>query len=435
MNKKIFLWVLFFFTAVAYAEEYSFDVDEYEEKSYEFNGNIRLNSIFIYNNRNSKLFILKYYNRERDDYSLMYYIRPELFLKYNYDKISFNCGGNLNLYNIDNEWDNKETLYECNLNYSPENFSIDIGKKNLIWGKGYIWNPVSYAGRQKNVDDIDAALEGYYLLNLKWVKSFESCLSNIAINFVILPSYNKFNEDFDNIYTDYEDLGYENNYYETTHFITKLYGLLFNTDIGFYLLLNHRNSNKAGIDFSKNLLTSWEIHFEYSYENRYTQYYMDESGAVENKTRQNNNFLAGTRYLTDNEITFILEYLHNSGGLTKDQSDIFYNQIEFSLNNGTAVSYYKKNSLYLNRQFVSKDYIYFKAIRPQPFDILYFTPSFYSVFNFTDRSQISTIEFKYTGITDFEFILKGSFLSGSSLTQYSEKVSRQKYNFQLRYYF
>ncbi len=435
MKKNISLLFLLFFMTGAYAEDYSFDVDDYEEKIWEINGNIRLNSIYINNNKNSKLFMLKYYNREKGDYSRTHYIRPELFIKLNYDDFSFNSGGNFNLYYIEEEWDHKETLYECNLNYSPGSLSFNIGKKNLMWGKGYIWNPVSYAGRQKNVDDVDEALEGYYLLNIKWVKTLESNLRNIAVNFIVLPSYKKINNDYNNMYTDYEGLNYENKYNGTTHFITKLYGLLFNTDIDLYLLLNHRNSNKTGIDFSKNLLTSWEIHFEYSYENRYTQYFMDESGTVVNRTKQNNNFLAGTRYLTENEITYILEYLHNSGGLTKEQSDTFYNQIDSSLNSGTSISYYKMNSVYLNRQFLSKDYIYFKATRPQPFDILYFTPSLYFVFNLTDRSQISTIEFKYTGITDLEFILKGSYLYGPSLTQYGEKISRQKYDFQLKYYF
>ncbi|MBN2038674.1 MAG: hypothetical protein JW864_01435 [Spirochaetes bacterium] len=430
------LVLLFLFTAWSYSEEYSFDVEEYEEQIYEINGNIKVNPVVIYSNRDSKLFRLKYYNSEYDDnFSDMYYFIPELFVKLNYEKLSFNAGGNAKVYNVDNKWDYEKTLYECSLNFSPWNLSFDLGRKSLIWGKGYIWNPVSYAGRQKNVDDVEAALEGYWLFNMQWVKSFESALQNLAVNFVVLPSYKKINKDYENIFTDFENLDYENEYYETTHFITKIYALILNTDFDIYVLLNHKNSNKYGADFSKNLLANWEIHFEYSYESKYTKYYLDENGTLADKNQRINNYLAGTRYLTDNEITFIFEYLHNAGGFTKDETDIFYDEIDAALESGAAVPYYKKSALFLNRQFVSKDYLYLKISKPQPFDILYFTPAIFSVYNITDKSLTSSAEFKYTGIDDLEISLKGSYLYGPSSSQYGEKISGQKYYLHLRYYF
>jgi len=418
MKKKTFI-ILLFLCFNLYADVYDFDVNSFEKKFFEFNGNIRLNYIYNKNNKSSEIYNLKY--KEKENYSDYFSIRTESFLKLNYKDFSYFINGNINYYKKENSWEFDEILYENYLIYKKNNYNIYLGKKSLKWGKGYVWNPVNFSGKQKDIDDIDASLEGYYLFNYEYIKSYNSDFKNISFNFIILPADKNLNSDYEK--------------YNTVNFITKLYALYYNNDIDIYALVNNKEDKKIGFDFARNLLTNWEIHFEYSYYNNFKQYFMNNNGILDNRIKSTNNFLIGTRYLTKNEVTYIFEYLHNSEGLTNAQTDLFYKTYYNAINNNNNISYYKNTLSEFSKQFISKDYLYLKLSANQPYDILYFTPSFYSLYNINDKSVNNSLELKYTGITNLELLVKSSYLSGKSFSQYGEKINEQKYDFQLKYYF
>ena len=82
-----------------------------------------------------------------------------------------------------------------------------------------------------------------------------------------------------------------------------------------------------------------------------------------------------------------------------------------------------------------RDYIYLRASRKEPFDILYFTPSATVILNVNDKSFSLSPELLYTGITNLELRLKASFLSGQCLSEYGEKQNDYKAELRARYYF
>lgn len=421
MKKYLLLFLFILFAGAASSADYSFDLSEIEKKPYEFSGDIRFAPFLSRTNQASDIFKLKYYNQTNDAYIYGGYLKPELFFKYTIRQFSYNISGNAALSYADKQWQFDKNLYENYVSYKTDNLSLELGKRSLKWGKGYIWNPTSYGGRQKDVDDVDAALEGYYLLNAEWVKSFDSTLSNLALDFSVIPA----NE---NVNPDYSETAVIN-------YAVKAYFLFYNTDIDFYLLLNNMETNKAGIDFSKNIRSNLEMHFEFSRNFKNIKYFMNNGGVIELAESPGNDFLLGTRYLTNNEITIIFEYLHNSSGFTKEESNNFYEAIDAALISGKAIPYYKQNLSYLNRQFISKDYLYLKFSKPQPYDILYFTPSLYSVINLSDGSQSTTLYLSYTGITNLETILKYSLFTGAADTQFGAKIISDKLELQLKYYF
>ena len=118
----------------------------------------------------------------------------------------------------------------------------------MKWGKGYIWNPVSFVGRQKDINDIDAGLEGFWLMKLDYVKSLSGIIQNFAVTPVIIPVTESINEDFQ------EE--------ESFNFILNSYFLIKDTDIDFYLFMKEDELKKYGFDLARNILPSWEIHAE-----------------------------------------------------------------------------------------------------------------------------------------------------------------------------
>ncbi len=423
MNKILLFTILLFIVShLLIAEDYSFDVSEFENKKFDMSGNLKINPIYLQNNRESDLFRAKYFNQMPEGYSDMFYVIPEFFLKFDNKKFKYNISGNLNLLLKDHEWDLDRTLYESYLEFQTGYITHGIGKKTVKWGKGYIWNPVSFAGKQKDVDDVDAALEGFYMYHLQWVKAINrGKIKNMAIDLVLIPSSADYNESFGNG--------------ASMSYLSRIYALVNNTDLDLYFLYNGDEDVKYGMDFSRNLRDNWEIHFEFSHENNYRQYFMDSTGKLASTLKSNNNLLLGTRYLTQNEITIIFEYIHNAGGLTSDQMDNYYTALKTALDTNLNVPYYKANSTFFNKQFISRDYLYLKMTRPQPWDLLYFTPGFYMIYNLTDNSSVSTAEVKYTGFTSYEILGKYSIFGGGDSTQYGEKASRKKIELQVRYFF
>ena len=404
------------------AEDYSFDVSEFENKKFDMSGNLKINPIYLQNNSESDLFRAKYFNQNSEGYSDLLYVIPEFFLKFDNKKFKFNASGNFNLRHKDHEWELDRTLYESYLEFQTGYFTHGFGKKTVKWGKGYIWNPVSFAGKQKDVDDVDAALEGFYMYNLEWVKAFnKGKIKNLALDLVLIPTSSDYNESYGNG--------------ASMSYLTRLYALVNNTDIDLYFFYNSDEDVKVGFDFSRNLRDNWEIHFEASHENNYRQSFMDSNGKLVNDLKSNTNLLLGTRYLTQSEITIIFEYLHNAGGLTREQMDNYYTGLKLALDSNVNVPYYKENFNSFNKQFVSRDYLYLKMTRPQPWDLLYFTPGFYMIYNLTDHSSTSTIEMKYTGFTEYEILGKYSIFGGGDSTQYGEKTGRKKVELQIRYFF
>ena len=300
---------------------------------------------------------------------------------------------------------------------------FQIGKKSVKWGKGYIWNPVSFVGRQKDINDVDAGLEGFWMLKLNYVKSLSGILQNFSISPVIIPVTKKLNEDFS------DD--------ENVSFVLNNYFLIADTDFDTYLFYEDTKFKKLGFDFARNILANWEIHAEFVFEKYVTQNSLNSSFIVETKTDDTHEFLFGTRILFETNTTVILEYLHNDSGLDKDQMNNFFDAVDVAISGNPELLPIIKNyqSVNLTGQYLMKDYIYAKLSHPEPFDILYFTPSVFILYNLNDNSKMIGGEFNYSRFENLNLKLKYNFLSGYLNSEFGGKINSEKLSFLIDYTF
>lgn len=390
-----------------FTDEYEFDVSEFEKKSLEFKGNLELRSIINILDTDSHLFNLFYFQESQKKVAKKFQFRLELFPSLVMGSFKFFTGLNIVGLTKNHVFEIGSNFYEAYVKYSPgKALAFYVGKKVVKWGKGYAWNPVSFAGRQKDLNDIDANLEGFSMVYGTFIKSFSSPLKNIAVTAILLYNDNDLNRDFPG--------------QKGIHSISQFYFLLFNTDLDFYFHFSNHQRYKIGFDFARNILTHWEIHGEWSYQDRIHQ------------------ILVGTRYLTGSETTVIVEYIHNGDGFSTIHMNTFYSNVEKAVdeNNRIKIDAFKNDvELVYNKPFHMREYLFCRVSQPEPFNILYFNAAIYNVFNISDKSLMSSLEFKSTRIKNLEFLVKCMFLFGKGSTEFGDKTNNFQVQFRLKWFF
>ena len=408
-----------------FAQDYSFDFEEFEKKPYEFVGNIKLQTDLSKLNDSSAFYKLSSYRVKEKDFIDSYLASIQLKASYEIHKFKFTVDLKNNLiFNANDEFENDLNVYEAFMNFTySTNFDLQIGKKSVKWGKGYIWNPVSFAGRQKDVNDVDAGLEGFWMLKLNYVKSFSGILNNIAINPVILPVARNINEDFSET--------------RTLYFILNNYFLFADTDINSYIMCENTKITKFGLDFARNILTNWEIHAEYTYEKDIVQKVLNSDFNIVSDKNNVHNYILGTRFLLTTNTTIIAEYFHNDSGMSKGQISDFFKAADHALSENQELlpSIKKYQAKNLSDQFLMRDYIYFKVSQPEPFNVLYFTPSVFVLHNVSDNSNTIGTEFSYSRIDNLNLKLKYNMLKGDNKTEFGEKINSDRFSIQVDYTF
>jgi hypothetical protein len=390
-----------------FANEYEFDVSKFKKKKLEFKGNLEFRPIINILDTDSHLFNLMYFQESQKKVTEKLQLRLELFPSLEIGSFKFFVGGNILGLTKNRVIEIDSNLYEAYIKYSPgKSLKFYAGKKVVKWGKGYAWNPVSFAGRQKDLNDTDANLEGFYMVYGEFIKSFSSSLKNIAVTTILLYNHNNLNRDFSS------QKGFHN--------ISQLYFLLFNTDLDFYFHFSNHQRYKIGFDFAGNILTNWEIHGEWSYHDGIHQ------------------ILVGTRYLTGSQTTIIFEYIHNGYGFGNIDMDEFYSKVEKAIDEENRIEVdelQKDMELYYNKQFPMRDYLFCRVSQAEPFNILYFNAAIFSVFNINDKSLMTSLEFKSTRFKNLEFLVKFMFLFGKSNTEFGDRINNSQVQFRLKWFF
>ena len=326
-------------------------------------------------------------------------------------------------------WIDFADIYEAYGRVKPNsNTTVDLGKKAYKWGKGYAWNPVGFINRPKDPNDPQEALEGYITGEVDLIKSFAGLdsLNNIALTTVLLPVVDGINDEF----------GAENN----LNLAAKLYFLYRNTDIDLLMYTGNSRSSRFGADFSKNISTNFEVHGEAAYILDARRLLLLEDGTTHQEQENAFSGLFGLRYLTENDLTSIIEYYHNGNGYHEDERALFYHTVEQSTQpteySNTLASYARELSLRgYGRPYVGRNYLYARFSQKEPFDILYLSPALTTIINLDDQSASIIPEIAYTGFTNLEMRLRFSLLTGSSLTEYGEKQTNNKVELRLRWFF
>lgn len=414
-----------FISSIHAAEEFSFDPTTFQKQSFEWNAYIELVQEHFSLDQNSAAYLINLAdqtNRRKLDRTT-----GIIELSGNYNKEDFSAGFILHSEAqhdaIDDEDDTQ--LYEATLTYQPNpGTTIDIGKKSLRWGKGYAWNPVGFVERPKDPNDPDLSREGYVLASADFIRSRNDPLQTIAFTPVLLPVNDDLNDDFGEK--------------DRLNIALKLYLLYRDTDIDFMVLSDGSRSTRYGLDFSLNLGTNIELHGEWAHISEATKPVTDVAGNTYQSSADANNYLLGLRYLSENETTYILEYFSNGAGYSENKLADYYQLVHAAdeTNNTTLLSLAHElgDKGYLRRN-AGRQYLYFRVSNKEPFDVLYFTPSFTTIINLEDQSFSVAPEIIYTAFDNLEMRFRATWLQGDKLTEFGEKQNDSRIEFRARYFF
>lgn len=408
-------------------EEFSFDLEEIEKKPLQMGGFLELRGEHMDINQGSVFSIL---SLSDPDVSTMDLIHGSILLDGSYEHGISSLNWQLKAAAQQDTlgWSDMADVYSAYLSLKPApSVTLALGKKSYKWGKGYAWNPVGFINRPKDPNNPEEALEGYVVAESDFIKSFQGDLQTAALTLAVLPVWEDINDDFGE--RDHVNLA------------AKLYLLYLDTDIDLIFLTGNSRSTRVGLDFSTNLAPHFEIHGEAAYipELQKVILHGDNSSSTEQQTAFST--LLGIRYLSENDITSIVEYYYNDGGYSEEEMSRFYQAAETGLAQDpslgpTLLDKAREMSVKgYGRPQPGRHYLYTKFTGKEPFDILYFTPGITALMNLEDKSYSISPEGVYTGLTNWEFRLRFSLINGGEYTEYGEKVSSNKVELRVRHFF
>ncbi|MCK5100408.1 MAG: hypothetical protein KAR45_20025, partial [Desulfobacteraceae bacterium] len=360
-------FITMLFTGVAFSEktndisadldidlDLDFKIEEIEKKPYSINADIELKETIRFFDSDALLFKQKYLDTKKDDTFWQTDIDFTIEGQYLLNTITlYGRFNSLIYYNKDVDLESERKAEEAYISFQPSvSLAVDAGKKVHKWGKGYAFSPSAFFSRPKDIDDPDATLEGYNSLSADYIKSTEGIIKTFAITPVLMPVTRHIND----------EIGLENELI----WGGKFYFFAFDTDIDLMFQVSENLNNKIGIDFSKNLNPSFEIHGEAALVKDHTQYIIDKYGNESEQEDTAFNFLLGLRFLSNMETTYILEYYHNGEGYTADEYENYLTFIErgydqyLNFSNKAGILKSKKYAAFYNQQAAMRDYIYLK---------------------------------------------------------------------------
>ena len=416
-------WLLLFLPALVHAEDFNFDISNYEKKTYEWSGYLELSGEHINLDQDSAFYNLSIPANESPDSFQRYSGTAELSGLYRFDNSSLNFRGQANTQHsyFGNQHDTSvhELYYAAS---DSDRLSFDVGKKVIKWGKGYAWNPVGFIERPKDPNDPALSREGFILASVDYVRSFDGPLKTIAITPVILPVTNSLNEDFSSI--------------EDTNFAAKLYMLYYDTDIDFMFLTKGSRAARFGVDFSRNLTTNFEIHGEFAHINNQSRVVIDSSNQLVIENQDAVNGLLGLRYLSETEVTWIIEYYHNGTGYSESEMESFYQLAKSDLVVSSTLYALAKEAQGSGYAIPNpgKDYLYIRTSVNEFMEVVYLTAGLASIINLHDESFSIIPELIYTGVENQEARLRFVWLHGDLLSEYGEKLNDWRLEFRYRYF-
>ena len=410
------------------ADEFSFDMTAFEKKALEWGGFAEVQIEHMDVGQDSAMARLNLYDQPRADLDRLS-TALQLDGRYNRDITTFNWVVKATAQDDQLSWSDTLDLYEAVLELKPSSAtSISAGKKSYKWGKGYAWNPAGFINRPKDANNPEEALEGYITAELDLIRSMTGPLRTIALTTVALPVWQGVNEDF----------GEENH----INLAAMLYLLYRDTDIDLMLFEGESRSSRYGIDFSRNLASNFEIHGELAYTPELRQSFLQSDHTLASRERSALSTLLGIRYLTEGDLTAIIEYYHNGGGYTETELAQFLDLIQEGysdfLNTGDAsllgLSEQVSQRGY-GRPQPGRNYLYAKLTQKEPFDLLYISPGLTAIVNLDDQSWSLSPEVAYTGWTNWELRLRLSLSEGDALSEFGSKMFHNKAEMRLRYFF
>ncbi len=413
----------------ARSEEFKFDASEYEKKTFEFTGYVEGKAERLRLNRDGAFYKLAFLDQPQRD-ALE---RETLTLK---PSAKLRLGESVTAYARAHAETQRDDLGESRANRFDEAFvswkaapgtTVDAGKLAMKWGKGYAWNPVGFVERTKDPNDPELAREGFTVLAADLIRSSDGPLQTAALTTVLVPVSSRVNGDFG-------EPGHVN-------IAAKLYLLYRDTDIDVMAADGGSRPGRYGFDFSRNLGSEIEVHGEWARVRDAQRPLVDAQGRVSSDLRSPVSWLAGARYLSARDTTYILEYYRNGAGYDDAQSRDFYDFTDAAVQRFRAtgdrspVDRAAALAAPYGRPNPNGRYLYLRISQKEPFDVLYFTPAITVIANLEDRSRSVAPELLYTGIRNLELRLRAFVLGGGRGTDFGEKQTARRIELLARLYF
>lgn len=412
------------------ADEFEFDFAPPVPRPFEYGGHVELKVEHLHLDRTAPFYRLTYADRDRRRSLQRMTPLLEMDARYRAGMLRLDTRGQASISMDQIETVEQTRLLEGYLSLRPDpTLSIEAGKRTLRWGKGYAWNPVAFMERPKDPGDPDLSREGHVLASATWTRSFmDGPLQTLTFNPVVVPVMDDFNDDFAD----------RNRLYPGG----RIYTLLYDTDLDLVFLSEGSRAGRVGLDFAKNITSNFEIHGEWARLFKHASPVLLEDGSIREREQDANRFLLGIRYLTQRETTFIAEYYRDETGYTTDEMETFLDFCRNAANRydetGDASALREARTLRRDAyglQNPMRNYLYARVSHREPFDILYFTPAFFTIINLDDHSFQVTPELIYTGYRELELRLRGAFLSGTSHSEFGARPADYRAEMRVRYYF
>ena len=416
---------------VGNAGEYDFTIPEAEKKAYEIGGRLEARYIYHRLDEDSARYRLNYYRDSPGADTHEWRGVAELSGSYRHVFLQANLLTHhefVDTHKTDG-WDHD--IYEGYVSAAPTpHLTVDAGKKRVLWGKGYAWNPAGFFNRSKDPDDPALNLEGRTLLGLDLIKSFTTGqVTNIGLTALLLPVI----DDWAN-----KDLGDEGD----LNTALKLYLLWYDTDLDFIYFDGPEQPHSFGLDFAKNLAENFEVHGELAYQQDAARVVLDPTGGTRKVREDQVDYLLGVRYLNAIDTTFIAEYYHNDAGYDRRELEDFFTYQEAAFDQwqttGNASVMQRADQVtrpYYQQRNFGQDYFYLKISQKEPSNILYFTPWMAAVVNLHDFSFNLQPGMTWTPLTNLELNFRTAIPIGPADTEFGEKPDALRPEIWVRYYF
>ena len=411
----------------AAADEYKFDASEFEKKTFAFSGYLEQKEEGLKMRRDSPGYKLAYPGEAQRNHLLRNTTTLELSGKLNLDPIVIDVRGQAD-HAHDNLFTstNRGQIMEGGVRWSAgPGLTFDVGKRVLRWGKGYAWSPVGFVERPKDSSDPQASREGFVMASGEWTKSLSGPVNTIGLTGLVVPTDDHLNSDFGKT----KDLNPA----------AKLYFLAWDTDIDLLWRGKGARPQSIGLDFSRNFGSALEVHGEWARFRDAPRSTVASSGATQLSETSYNSWLLGLRYLTQGEVTWIVEYYRNGIGYDAGELGDYYAFLDKALANGAAPALEDKARKVAQSGYAranpGSDYLYAKASVSEPFGWVYGSAALTAMTNMKDHSWQLVPEVSYTGFNNVELRARAFLLHGASHTEFGEKPASRRLEVYARFFF
>jgi hypothetical protein len=365
-------------------------------------------------------YLLDYYTYAPSDFINSLSLGLYLYAEYNTEYLGFSLKSYTNA--------TTDTLvFQLNelsgtVNISP-NLSFSLGKIVYSWGKGYAFSAVGFVNPAKDPRAPDLPVPGLVSLETELLFSLPSdFFRTFSASFIVIPG----NIAVDGSFT-----------IADTDLALKVSFLIADIDIDLLGYYDGAGGHKAGADFAFNLFENIEVHAEGAY-CASTSKTLFESVPPVTAQAESWQALFGLRYLSPWNTTVILEFYHNSAGYAPSEYAEVLAYVEGAMGSSipAQINAARGQAMpVLARPTAMQNYLNLKIMQPEPFDLLYFTPSLSLLWNLDDLSLSGNVSFSYKPVDNLEFILTASSALGGVNTEMGSKPNPFQIDFELDLYF